>query len=305
METAELNVVTGAFGYIGKYITWRLLSQVKRVRTLTNHPGHEDVFHQKVDIAPLNFQRPEQLVDSLRGATTLYNTSWIRFPHGHTTFEGAVDNTRTLVKAAQEAGIRRIVHVSITNASGSSPLPYFRGKGLVERAIMDSGLSYALVRPTVVFGDEDILINNMAWLLRRFPLFAVFGSGEYRLQPVYVEDLAQIAVSAGQQRGDMVLDAVGPEVFTFEEMVRLIAAKTRSRARIVHLRPGLALLLGKLMGYGVRDVIVTRDEVRGLMSSLLLSQGPPTGQTRLSDWLEEHAESVGRRYASEMARHYQ
>ncbi len=304
METAELNVVTGAFGYIGKYITRRLLSQGKRVRTLTNHPGQEDIFRQKVDIVPLNFQRPEQLVESLRDATTLYNTYWVRFPHGQVTFESAVDNTRALVKAAQEAGIRRVVHVSITNASEGSALPYFRGKGLVERAIMDSGLSYALVRPTVVFGDEDILINNMAWLLRRFPLFAVFGSGEYRLQPVYVEDLAQIAVSAGQQPEDMVLDAVGPEVYTFEELVRLIAAKTHSRARIVHLRPGLALLLGKLMGYGVRDVIVTRDEVRGLMSSLLLSQGPPTGQTRLSGWLEEHAESVGRRYASELARHY-
>ncbi|MDO8750595.1 MAG: NAD(P)H-binding protein [Dehalococcoidia bacterium] len=304
METAELNVVTGAFGYIGKYITWRLLSQGKRVRTLTNHPAQEDVFHQKVDIAPLNFKNPGELVESLRGATTLYNTYWIRFPRGHTTFESAVDNTRTVVKAAQEAGIRRIVHVSITNASESSPLPYFRGKGLVERAIMDSGLSYAIVRPTVVFGDEDILINNMAWLLRRFPLFALFGSGDYRLQPVCVEDLAQIAVNAGQQREDMVVDAVGPEVYTFDELVRLIAAKTRSRARIVHLRPGLALLLGKLVGYGVRDVIVTRDEVRGLMSSLLLSQEPPTGQTRLSDWLEEHAKSVGRKYASELVRHY-
>ncbi len=304
METAELNVVTGAFGYIGKYVTRRLLSQGKRVRTLTNHPGQGDVFHQKVDIAPLDFQRPEQLVDSLRGATTLYNTYWVRFPHGQTTFESAIDNTRTLVKAALEAGIRRIVHVSITNASEDSPLPYFRGKGVVERAIMDSGLSYAIVRPTVVFGDEDILINNMAWLLKRFPLFAMFGSGDYRLQPVYVEDLAQIAVDAGQQSDDMVLDAVGPEVYTFEELVRLIAARTRSRARIVRLRPGLALLLGKLMGYGVRDVIVTRDEVRGLMSSLLLSQGPPTGQTRLSDCLEQHAETVGRRYASELARHY-
>ncbi|MFH1141415.1 MAG: NAD(P)H-binding protein [Chloroflexota bacterium] len=304
METAELNVVTGAFGYIGKYITWRLLSQGKRVRTLTNHPGQEDVFQERVDVVPLSFHKHDQLVESLHGATTLYNTYWIRFPHGHVTFESAVDNTRTLVKAAQEAGIRRMVHVSITNASGSSPLPYFRGKGLVERAIMGSGLSYVIVRPTVVFGSEDILINNMAWLLRRSPVFPLFGSGGYQLQPVFVEDLAQIAVEAGQQREDMVVDAVGPEVYTFEELVRLIAAKTRSRARIVHLRPGLALLLGKLMGYGVRDVIVTRDEVRGLMSSLLLSQEPPTGHTRLSDWLEDHAESVGRKYASELARHY-
>ncbi len=304
METAELNVVTGAFGYIGKYITWRLHSQGKRVRTLTNHPGQKDVFQQQVDIAPLNFQRPEQLVESLRGVTTLYNTYWVRFPHGQATFEQAVENSKTLIKAAQEAGISRMVHISITSASQESPLPYFRGKGLVEQGVANSGLSYAIVRPTVVFGSEDILINNIAWLLRRFPLFAVFGSGEYRLQPVYVEDLAQIAVRAGQQQENVVVDAVGPEVFTFEELVHLIAAKTLSRARIVHLRPGLALLLGKLMGYVVRDVIVTQDEVKGLMANLLVSQGPPTGHMRLGDWLEENAKTVGKRYASEMARHY-
>jgi NADH dehydrogenase len=196
------------------------------------------------------------------------------------------------------------VHISITNASPDSPLPYFRGKGLLEQAIIHSKLSYAIIRPTVIFGAEGILLNNIAWLLRKFPLFAVPGRGDYRIQPIYVEDVAEIAVHAAQEDGNMTIDAVGPEIYTFDELVRLIAEKVHSRARIVHVPPGLGLFLARLMGYLVRDVVLTRDEVLGLMSDLLVSGGPPTGQTRLSEWLEGHAAAMGSRYASELKRHY-
>lgn len=304
METPELNVVTGAFGYTGKYIARRLLAMGKRVRTLTGHPNRPNPFGERLDVAPFNFDHPSALIESLRGATTLYNTYWVRFSYGENTFERAVENTRTLIRAAEEAGVRRIVHVSITNASPESHLPYFRGKGLLEQAIIRSGLSYAIIRPTVIFGDEDILINNIAWLLRRFPVFAVLGSGDYRLQPVFVEDMAEITVGAGQKDENMILDAVGPEVYTFDELVRLIAKTIHSRARIVHLPPDLALFLSKLVGYIVNDVVLTRDEVEGLMANLLVSEGPPTGHTHLSDWLAENGESVGARYASELNKHY-
>ncbi|MFQ5792560.1 MAG: SDR family oxidoreductase, partial [Acidobacteriota bacterium] len=238
------------------------------------------------------------------GAATVYNTYWVRFPYGQVSFKKAVENTETLIHAAEEAGVRRIVHLSITNASEGSPLPYFRGKGLVESTIIHSRLSYVIIRPTVIFGDEDILINNIAWLLRRFPVFAVPGAGDYRLQPVFVEDVAEIAVSAALEDSNVVIDAVGPETYTFDELVRLIAEKIHSRAKIIHLRPGVALFLLRLLGYVVNDVVLTRDEVEGLMSNLLVSESPPTGQTRLSDWLNRNADSVGTRYASELKRHY-
>ena len=304
MESAELSVVTGAFSYTGKYITRRLLSMGQRVRTLTGRPNHENPFGCQVGVFPFNFGNPGRLTESLQGATTLYNTYWVRFCHGKVTFDRAVENTKTLIKAAEEAGIRRIVHISITNASEESAFPYFRGKALVEKAIIHSKLSYAIVRPTVIFGPEGILINNIAWLLRRFPVFAISGSGDYRIQPVFVEDVAEIAVDAGQKDDHMVMDAVGPEVYTFDELVRLIAEKMHGRASIIHVRPGLVLFLARLIGYAVKDVVITKDEIGGLMSNLLVSEGPATGDTRLSQWLEEHAGSVGLRYASELRRHY-
>jgi NADH dehydrogenase len=299
-----MDVVTGSFGYTGKYITQRLLSMGKRVRTLTGHPNRQNPFGDQVSVYPFNFDNPSGLMKSLEGVTTLYNTYWVRFSYGQVTFDKAVENTKTLIKAAEEAGVRRIVHLSITNASEESPFPYFRGKGLVEKAIIHSKLSYAIIRPTLIFGPEDILINNIAWLLRRFPIFTIPGSGDYRLQPVFVEDVAEIAVSAGCKDDNIIIDAVGPEIYTFDEMVRLIAEKIHSRARIIHVRPGLALLLARLIGYALNDVVLTREEVEGLMASLLVSDRPPTGQKRLSDWLDQNVDSVGSKYASELSRHY-
>src|SRR3989339_2052647 len=304
METQELNVVTGAFGYTGKYITRRLLLIGKRVKTLTGHPNRPNPFGRQVSVAPFHFDNPAELTRNLQGATTLYNTYWVRFPYGQVTYDKAVAHTKTLTNAAKEAGIRRIVHISITNASEASPFPYFRGKGILEKAVIHSGLSYAIIRPTVIFGHEDILINNIAWFLTKFPVFTIPGDGDYRLQPVFVEDVAEIAVNAGQLNDNMIVDAVGPEIFRYEELIRLIADRVQSKAKIIHLRPGLALFLSKCIGYMVNDVVLTRDEVEGLMANLLVSKNPPTGKTRLSDWLNQYADTIGTQYASELNRHY-
>ena len=302
IETKELNVVTGAFSFTGRYIAQRLLSMGERVRNLTGRPDHENPFGPRVKAFPFNFDKPGELTDSLRGAKALYNTYWIRFPHGQVSFDKAVENSKTLITAAEEAGIRRIVHISITNPSADSTLPYFKGKALVEEAITQSKLSYTIIRPTVIFGLEGILINNIAWLLRRFPIFAIPGSGDYQIQPVFVGDVAGMAVNAGHSNENMVIDAVGPEIYSFDEVVRLIAGRINSRSRIVHIKPKSAYSLAKLIGYAVRDVLITKDEVNGLMSNLLVSQDEPTAPTRFSEWLSQNADKVGRRYISGVER---
>lgn len=304
METGEFNIVTGAFSYTGKYIAQRLLSTEKKVRTLTGRPDRENPFGHQVKAFPFDFDKPGELTESLRGAKTLYNTYWVRFPQGKVSFDKAVENSKTLITAAEKAGIRRIVHISITNPSEDSPFPYFRGKALAEKAITQSKLSYAIIRPTVILGPEGILFNNIAWLLRKFPMFAIPGSGDYRIQPIFVEDVAEIAVRAGQQDDNIVLDAVGPETFTFDELVRMIARQIYSRAMIVHVRPGVALFLARLIGYGVKDVLITKDEINGLMSNLLISKSRPTAPTRFSEWLAQNADNIGVRYISGLERRY-
>ena len=302
--TTSINVVTGAFGYTGKYIARLLLESGHGVRTLTRNPASISPFGDRVERLPLDFDDAGQLAESLRGADTLYNTYWIRFARGAVNHDTAVRNSRNLIDAAVTAGVRRIVHVSITGASAASPLPYFRGKGLVENAIRESGLAYSIIRPTVIFGREDILINNIAWFLRRFPVFPIAGRGDYPVQPVFVDDVARLAVDSAPGEGNVTLDAVGPETFTFQELVRLIGRTTGGRARLAHLPPSLVFAAARLMGLALHDVVLTRDEIDGLMAGHLVSSDPHTGTTRLSDWMRDHRDTLGRRYASELARHY-
>ncbi|HWN57063.1 MAG TPA: NAD(P)H-binding protein, partial [Methylomirabilota bacterium] len=240
MPESDFDVVTGASGYTGRYITRLLLSRGRRVRTLTGHPARANPFGDQIESAPFNFDRPDELVRSLEGAGAVFNTYWIRFPHGGQTFDSAVANTRMMIEAATRAGVRRFVHISVTNAE-SSPLPYFRGKAMVEAALKASALSYAIIRPALIFGVEDILLNNIAWLLRRFPFFAIPGRGDYRVQPIYAADLAEIAVDAARDDRRITLDAVGPEIFTFDELVRILASAIRRKPRIVNVDPRIAL----------------------------------------------------------------
>jgi uncharacterized protein YbjT (DUF2867 family) len=301
---AELHVVTGAFGFTGSHIARRLLDRGITVRTLTGHASRASPIHDLVDIRRLQFGDERRLADDLSGARVLYNTYWVRFPYRGITYDTAVANSLALVRAAQAAGVERIVHVSITNPDEASPFGYFRGKALVERAIRESTLSHAILRPAVLFGDDGILINNIAWLLRRFPLFVVPGSGEYRLQPIFVEDLAALAVEHAARADNTKTDAIGPETYTFNELVRAIAGVLQSRARIVHVQPTLALALSRIIGFLRRDVILTREEVDGLMANTLVTGSLPAGPTKLSEWLRANAGTIGRGYQSEVARHY-
>ncbi len=302
MTKKHIQAVTGAFGYSGQYIARRLLAQGERVMTLTNSVDRENLFNGRIPAHPFNFDNPDKLAESLQGVKVLYNTYWVRFNHKQFKHAGAVQNTLTLFAAAKKAGVERVVHVSITNPSLESPLEYFRGKAVLEQALIESGLSYAILRPTVLFGKEDILINNIAWLLRKFPVFGVFGDGQYRLQPIYVDDLAQLAVEQGESRENVILNAIGPETFTYRELAQTLGEIIGRKRPIISIPPTLGYWAGKVMGWLVNDVIITREEIEGLMAGLLYVDTPPTGQTRLTEWARARADSLGRHYTSELAR---
>ncbi|MHB8587683.1 MAG: SDR family oxidoreductase [Candidatus Dormibacteraceae bacterium] len=298
------DVVTGAFSFTGRAIALRLLSEERRVRTLTNHPNRPGSADVKVDVAPLQFADRAALVESLRGADVLYNTYWVRFRHGRLSFGDAVANTRTLVRAAVDAGVRKIVHISVSNPSADSHLDYYAGKARTEEIVRSSGLRWAIVRPTLVFGPGDILLNNIAWLLRRMPIFAIPGVGTYRVQPVAIEDVAEIATWAAQQTDDMTVDAAGPDIVTYSELVEGIAIAVGRRPRFVYLPPSLTLLAGDIVSAYVHDVILTRQELQGLMEELLVSHEKPRGTRRIDNWLLTNAQTLGRTYASELDRHW-
>jgi NADH dehydrogenase len=299
----QTDVVTGAFGYSGAAIARELLAAGHQVRTLTGHPGRAPA-GTPIDTRPMDFGDPDALARDLAGAHTLYCTYWIRFPRGDATHEAAVGHLRTLFDAAARAGTQRIVHVSITHADPSSPYPYFRGKGEAEGLLAASGVPHAIVRPAILFGGDGVLLNNIAWLLRRLPVFAIGGRGDYRVRPIHVGDLARLCVAAGSRTDNATVDAVGPESLSFRDMVGAIKAAIGSHAAIVPVPDWLLSPLSGVLGAMLRDVLLTTEEYQAMAGGLADSSAPASGETVLTKWIASNGDTLGRTYANELVRHY-
>jgi len=299
----RVHVVTGAFGYSGRWIARELLSRGKKVRTLTNAVGRDDPFQGMVEVMPIDFTNHDLLVSSLRGADVLYNTYWVRYKNRKDGYahEIAVENTRKLLLAAEEAGVNRIVHFSVAHPTKAPDWSYFRGKVEVENLLTESSLSYAILRPTVFFGGErDVLINNMAWLIRKFPVFGIFGMGNYLIQPIHIEDVAKVAVEQGESVEDVVLDVAGPEIFTYREYVTLIAKSIGVRRLIIPVPPIVGWAVGKVVGAILRDRVITRAEIKGLMQGLMATDAEPLGKIKFSEWVATNGAALGVKYHNDL-----
>lgn len=295
--------MTGAFGYTGRWIAHQLLDEGKRVRTLTNAVGRDDPFDGQVEVHPLDFQNREALVESLRGADVLYNTYWVRYNHHSKQFdhEIATDNCRLIFEAAKEAGVRRVVFFSVAHPEQAPKWSYFRGKVITEKTLRDCGISHAIVRPTVLFGgSRNVLVNNIAWMLRYIPVFGLFGWGNYSIQPIHVRDVARIAIELGARDDDITRDVAGPETFIYKDFIKLIARSMGVRRLLVPMPAIVAWLAGRMMGLFLRDMIITRAEIRGLMQGLVASEEEPLGEISFSEWVAEKGPELGRHYHNDL-----
>ena len=298
-----LHVVTGAFGYSGRWIAHHLLKEDVHVRTLTNAVGRDDPFDGQVEVHGLDFSDMDRLVDSLRGAEVLYNTYWVRYNKRDKQFahNTAVENTRRLFEAASLAGVKRIVQFSVANPTKAPNWTYFEGKVEVERLLETSGLSYAILRPTVLFGGHrNVLINNIAWMLRRFPVFGVFGFGNYPIQPVHVEDVAEVAIAQGKAKENAIVDVTGPETFRYKDYIRHMVKAMGLRRMIIPIPPLAGWMFGRVLGVFLQDDVITRAEIKGLRQGLMASTAPPVGTRLFSQWIAEHGAAFGKRYQNDL-----
>lgn len=288
-------VITGAFSNTGAAVAEELARRGWSLRTLTQRPPPPGA---TIAPYPLTFA-PEPLARALAGADLLIDTYWIRFPHGAVTFETAIANSRALFTAARAANLRRVVHVSVSNASLASPLGYYRGKAAVDQALRGSGLGWAIVRPTLIVGPRDVLTNNIAWFLRRLPVFGAPSGAGYRLQPILRSEVARIIADAAETDEPLDVDAAGPEIVTFAGYVRQLAEALGLRRAIVAAPPRAVLGFLRLAGAALGDTVLTTEELAGLRDDLLVSRAPPLGRESVFPWLREHGASFGRVYAND------
>ena len=301
----KTHIVTGAFGYTGRYIALELIKRGFKVLTLSNAINRTDPFNGAVEHLNFNFNDQQSLITHLKRGSVLYNTYWVRYNCNKFGFDQAIDNTKKLLEAAKIAKIDHIIHYSVTNPDKSNGLKYFEGKKIVEELIINSGLSCTIIRPALIFAQGDILINNIAWCLRKFPLFCIPGKGDYKLDPIYAEDLAGLSIDFAISKQNCVVDAIGPESYTFKEFVELTANATGCKKPLICCPPDLALIPANIISLIVKDTIITRSEIEGLMQNLLHVESEPSGQTKFSEWIKENASEIGQNYNSELKkRHY-
>jgi uncharacterized protein YbjT (DUF2867 family) len=302
--TRSRDAVTGALGFTGRAIARLLIDEGRQVVTLTRRPYLPNPFGERLRVVPVDYRQPRAIAATLDGVDTLYNTAWLRFERGEHTFAEQVDRTAILMEAALSAGVRHVVHVSVVGADPASPLRYWAAKGRAERVVRESGLPWSIVRPTLLFGSDDILINNMAWFLRRLPVFALPVPSATPVQPVHVDDVASLAVELAREPPGQIADAAGPELLLFGDIVRAVRSAVRSRARIVPVPGALAFAASSVTGIVLRDVVLTRDELRALRLGLLVSSDARPAKTVFSNWVASNGEALGLRYASELGRNY-
>ena len=276
-------------------IAQRLLDSGREVRTLTYHPDRAHPLRAHVEPVRYRFDDPAALARSLEGCDTLYNTFWVRFDHGQTSFANAIESSRMLFFAAKRAGVQRIVHLSITNPSSGLPAALLPRQGAgrvrarpVRRAVLDRPADLDL-RRRARRPDQQHRLDPAAHA-------GLCAARRRRATPCSRCTSTTSPGSAprrprrrrrGHRRRRTGDDAVprsrgaGPR------------RRRRARADPATCRPRVMAAAARALGLLVRDVVLTRDEIRGLMAGLLVSHDPPLGQIAFSQWLDEHAARSG------------
>ncbi len=296
--------LTGAFSYSGRYIAKKLLSKGIKIRALTNHPKPELFPQHSIPVFPLQFKEEGPLIDFLKGTEVFINTYWIRYPHKEQTHEKAATNIQFLTQCAKRAGIKKIIHLSVSNPSEESALSYYKGKAQAEKMIKESGLSYLILRPTLIFGLEDILINNIAWLLHAFPFFVLPSPVDYSVQPIYAGDVADIAYEHLLCKESKTIDAAGEEVYRMDELVRMISRSIGLPRPVLLWPKPIAQGCIKMLSLMLQDRVLTGEELCGLMGNLLISFEKPRGKTSFKKWLNQYGSRLGKTYTNDFKRYY-
>ena len=294
-------VITGAFSYTGAAVSQELLRRGYSIHSLTNRqPLQKD---NAISSAPLRFER-DYLKGELGGANTFVNTYWVRLPYAGQSFASAVKNSKMLIDAAVSAGVKRIIQVSVSNAEDGKNLGYYAGKAEVDAYVRQCGIPFTIVRPTFIVGQADVLTNNIAWLLRRFPIFLIPGNTSHRLQPILLDDAAHIIADAVEYQGNQEVDAAGPDIMSFAEYVELVANGCNLKRPMIRVPEGLSLGFLQAIQPLLQDIILTREELLGLKQELLISHKPPLGKDSVAKWLQVHGDKLGHQYTNDIYRHF-
>ena len=229
-------LVTGPTGFLGRRVVQKLLDHNYQVRCLVRSPGRERILPQgSVDVYYGDIDNPEALISACRGVEQVIHLVAVIRQGKEATFDSVNRvGVQNVVAAAKEAGsVGQFIHVSAVGAVNNPEFPYLQSKWEGEQTVIDSGLPYTIIRPSIIFGRGDEFLNSLAALVRVFPMVPIISSGRNRLQPIWVDDVAQ-CIALSLSRHDLqghILELGGPEQLSYNEIVRIVS-RTMGRRRV-------------------------------------------------------------------------
>ncbi|TNC48718.1 complex I NDUFA9 subunit family protein [Rubellimicrobium rubrum] len=282
---AKLVTIFGGAGFLGRYVARRLAKEGWRVRVAVRRPdeaGFVRTYGHTGQVVPwaCNIRDDDSVRAALRGAEAAVNCVGTFDRKGRNSFQSIhVDGAARIARICLEEGVRRMVHVSALGASTDGASEYARSKAEGEAAVLRSMPHAVILRPSILFGQEDSFFNRFATMASRGPVLPLIGAGT-RFQPVWVDDVAAAAALGATGRAAPGLyELGGPEVMTFRELMDRMLHVVRRRRLVV----GLPFWLGGLMGSvfdagrtlsgGLMPSPVTRDQVESLRTDNVVSLG--------------------------------
>lgn len=260
-------LVTGGTGFVGGHIVAQALQEGLKVRCLVRRPDAPEaraLSAKGVGIVVGNVLRPESLKPAMEGVEGVIHLVGIIFERREGGFhEVHVNGTQNVLAVAQEAGVKRYVHMSALGTRPNAVSRYHQTKWEAEEAVRASGLPYTIFRPSIIFGPGDEFINVFARIIRRLPVIPVAGTGKTPLQPIWVKDLARCFVAALSKEGAVgkIYEAGGPEKLMLEAILDAVARVLGKKRRIkVHIPMALMEVNAALLKW-LPNPPVTQDQL--------------------------------------------
>jgi uncharacterized protein YbjT (DUF2867 family) len=233
---ARIVTVFGGTGFLGRRVVRHLRQDGFSVRIASRHPDTGRPNDPQLQSIKANIHAERSVADALAGAYGAVNAVSLYVEHGPATFHSLhVESAQRVATQARRAGAERLVHVSGIGADAASPSLYIRKRGEGELAVRGAVADAILIRPAVMFGPDDAFLTTVLKLLDRLPIYPMFGRGLTKLQPAYVEDVAEAITRALQRTGEHVItfECVGPRIYSYEELLRVIAHEAKLRPRLI------------------------------------------------------------------------
>ncbi len=256
--------VTGGTGFVGRNLVNRLLSDNHEITILANRQSAKELFGKKVRAVSGSVHNFSDLIPAFQESQVVYHLVGIIAETRKNTFEKTVaEGTKNIVAACREAGVKKIIYLSSLGTSANAQSAYHKTKYLAEQSVINSGLEWVIFRSSIIYGKGDGFLTIMSKIIRMLPFVPIFGDGEYKLQPIHINDLTEVMAAAAMDSRAVgqIIDLGGPEQLEYVQVINYLKQALGKKRLNFHIPFGVIKPMAVLMELFLKPAPLTRDQL--------------------------------------------